>query len=154
MTQGLPHRIKLKAFRSRFRMFGFERGSSPDDLVAESCKLVLNLLGDALRTSPKHVGWALGHKHVFLSEQSRQVLEKLRILRQKVAARTIQNLWRLHRERRDQPQQLVFAVATEPTTQMAMVKMSSPKMNTDDLTIVELTSKFFGLDLVRIFDDW
>jgi myosin heavy subunit len=141
MTQGLPHRIKLKAFRSRYRMF-CHKIENPDD-----CELILKSLGTALKSNPGHPGWAVGTKHVFLSEQSRQLLEKLRILRQNLAARSIQKIWRVHREQRDQPQQLVFAVATEPTSQMAMVKMSSPKM-TADLDVVELTSRFFGLDLV------
>jgi len=135
MALGLPHRIKLKTFISRYKMF-----QNPE--FGQNCSAILSLFGDTLKISPDSRGWAVGPKHVFLSEYAKQMLEKVLRFRRLHAARVIQNAWRCHKDQEG------FTLAPEATFHQAttaLVKISTPKK---DLNLVELASMFLGLDLV------
>lgn len=74
MASGYPHRMRFRAFSGRYRALwrrGAERESGP------ACAGVLRAVQAAAAppapASPAAVRWALGKRHVFLSEGMRQV---------------------------------------------------------------------------------
>merc|ERR1712155_398306 len=84
MAGGLPHRMRFKNFNSRYRLLApIKNVSRKEELAFEECHQMLELLRAVLEqpleeASPLSKDWALGKKHVFLSEGTRQHLEQLR----------------------------------------------------------------------------
>ena len=100
MAGGYPHRMRFKNFNARYRMLAAIRSlSRSDELALADCKAILEYLKEPLNFVEPDSGsvsmeWALGRKHIFLSEGIRQRLEKLRSeLRNKCAVK-IQAYWR------------------------------------------------------------
>jgi len=100
MAGGFPHRMRFKNFNSRYRMLApIKILSRSDELAFEDCHKILEYLKESLQ-QPYDEGcmiakdWALGKKHVFLSEGTRQHLEKLRTEKRNTAASLIQSVWR------------------------------------------------------------
>merc|ERR1719461_1324796 len=81
MAGGLPHRMRFKNFNSRYRLLApIKTVSRQEEAVMEECHQMLELLRAVLEqpleeASPLSKDWALGKKHVFLSEGTRQHLE-------------------------------------------------------------------------------
>ena len=100
MAGGLPHRMRFKNFNSRYRLLApIKNVSRKEELAFEECHQILEFLRKILEQpldegSPLSKDWALGKKHVFLSEGTRQHLEKLRADRRNYFATLIQSVWR------------------------------------------------------------
>ena len=86
MAKGFPHRMRFRAFNSRYRMLArpMTRLSRQDDKAVQDCELILDCYSQANATQPSSTSqsqyknnqeWAQGRKHVFLSEGARQRLE-------------------------------------------------------------------------------
>ena len=100
MAGGFPHRMRFKNFNSRYRMLASLRSlSRSDELSLQDCKAILKHLEDRLNTVQPGSGsvsmeWALGRKHIFLSEGIRQRLEQLRLNLRHACCIKIQACWR------------------------------------------------------------
>ena len=100
MAGGLPHRMRFKNFNSRYRLLApIKTVSRQEEAVMEECQQILDHLRSELErgeesSSPVSRDWALGKKHVFLSEGSRQLLERLRTEKRNYYARLVQSVWR------------------------------------------------------------
>ena len=100
MAGGLPHRMRFKNFNSRYRLLApIKNVSRKEELAFEECHQILEFLRSDLEQpldedSPVSKDWALGKKHVFLSEGTRQHLEKLRTDKRNYYATLIQSVWR------------------------------------------------------------
>ena len=113
MAYGFPHRMRFKAFNSRYRMLAMPAKSLSrlEEKAVDDCEIILDCYSRALRednSSTNHFfqpgssenltnnnkEWAHGRKHIFLSEGARQQLEQMRDSRRTWAATTIQSLWR------------------------------------------------------------
>ena len=113
MAHGFPHRMRFKAFNSRYRMLATPAKSLSrmEEKAVDDCEIILDCYSRALREehtlqleSPQqgsmediasnNKDWAHGRKHIFLSEGARQQLEQMRDSRRKWAATSIQSLWR------------------------------------------------------------
>ena len=109
MAGGLPHRMRFKNFNSRYRLLApIKNVSRKEELAFEECHQMLELLRAVLEqpleeASPLSKDWALGKKHVFLSEGTRQHLEQLRTDRRHHFATRIQSVWRGRAARRRWP---------------------------------------------------
>lgn len=76
MASGYPHRMRFRAFSGRYRaLYGRRAGAERES--GEGCARVLRAVQAAAAppapASPAAVRWALGKRHVFLSEGMRQV---------------------------------------------------------------------------------
>ena len=113
MAHGFPHRMRFKAFNSRYRMLAnpLRSLSRLEEKAVDDCEIILDCYSRALREDQVSPGgslqhgslenmtnnnkdWAHGRKHIFLSEGARQQLEQMRDSRRKIAATRIQALWR------------------------------------------------------------
>ncbi|XP_050306303.1 myosin-VIIa isoform X2 [Anthonomus grandis grandis] len=99
MAGGFPHRMRYKAFNSRYRLLApLSALSRTEEKVTEDCKTILQYATDLLAkreaVSPVSTSWALGKRHIFLSEGIRQLLETLRNETRQKAATLIQSSWR------------------------------------------------------------
>ncbi|XP_046994484.1 myosin-I heavy chain [Schistocerca americana] len=110
MAGGYPHRMRFKAFNARYRLLApFRKLRRVDDKATEDCQLILQSFQQALEEQPKtqpcavSTSWALGKRHIFLSEGARQQLESLRSETRHRAAVLIQSTWRGWRLRRRWP---------------------------------------------------
>ena len=109
MAGGLPHRMRFKNFNSRYRLLApIKTVSRQEEAVMEECQQILeHLRSDLVREdesgSTVSRDWACGKKHVFLSEGSRQLLERLRTERRTHYARVLQSVWRGRAVRRRWP---------------------------------------------------
>lgn len=109
MAGGLPHRMRFKNFNSRYRMLApIKILSRSDELAYEDCQQILEYLKESLEQpfedgSPIAKDWALGKKHVFLSEGTRQHLEKLRTDKRNAYVTLIQSVWRGYAARKKWP---------------------------------------------------
>ena len=109
MAGGLPHRMRFKNFNSRYRLLApIKTVSRQEEAVMEECQQILDHLRSELERgeeggSPVSRDWALGKKHVFLSEGSRQLLERLRTEKRNYYARLVQAVWRGRMARRRWP---------------------------------------------------
>lgn len=98
MAGGYPHRMRFKAFNSRYRLLApFARLHRTEDKVMDDCHLILQYVVELI--SKQHstlvsTSWALGKRHIFLSEGIRQHLEKLRTATRQKSATVIQATWR------------------------------------------------------------
>nr|CAD7570524.1 unnamed protein product [Timema californicum] len=110
MAGGYPHRMRFKAFNVRYRLLApFSKLRRVDDKAIEDCHLILQCLQQAMEEQPKlqqsavSTSWALGKRHIFLSEGARQQLEMLRAATRHQGAVLIQSTWRGWRVRRRWP---------------------------------------------------
>ena len=109
MAGGLPHRMRFKNFNARYRLLApIKNVSRKEELVFDECHQILEFLREILEQpldegSPISKDWALGKKHVFLSEGTRQHLEKLRADRRNYFATLIQSVWRCRSARKKWP---------------------------------------------------
>ncbi|GLH14979.1 Myosin-VIIa [Gryllus bimaculatus] len=109
MAGGYPHRMRFKAFNLRYRLLApFHQLRRTDDKVMDDCQLILQCLQHAMEEQPKlqpsvSTSWALGKRHIFLSEGARQLLETLRGDTRHNAAVRVQAIWRAWRVRRRWP---------------------------------------------------
>ncbi|PNF36413.1 hypothetical protein B7P43_G16544, partial [Cryptotermes secundus] len=110
MAGGYPHRMRFKAFNLRYRLLApFRKLRRADDKAMDDCHLILQCLQQAMEEQPKlrqcavSNSWALGKRHIFLSEGARQQLETLRSGTRHRAAILIQATWRGWRLRRRWP---------------------------------------------------
>lgn len=91
MAGGYPHRMRFKAFNSRYRLIApFKQLRRAEEQAVEDTKLILQ---NAQQTKSKFgasTSWALGKRHIFLSEGIRQQLENLRSETRRKAATAIQ----------------------------------------------------------------
>lgn len=74
MAAGYPHRLRFRAFLSRYGLLAPDGRPVPEE--PERCGRVLRAAESGATTppaSPAAVRWALGKRHVFLSEAMRQV---------------------------------------------------------------------------------
>lgn len=98
MAGGYPHRMRFKAFNSRYRLLApFARLHRTEDKVMDDCHLILQYVVELVAKQHNTVvstSWALGKRHIFLSEGIRQHLEKLRTATRQKSATIIQATWR------------------------------------------------------------
>ena len=182
MAGGLPHRMRFKNFNSRYRLLApIKTVSRQEEAVMEECQQILDHLRSELErgeegSSPVSRDWALGKKHVFLSEGSRQLLERLRTEKRNYFATRLQSVWRGRLARRRWPNLRrslqVSAPRSAKTSRPRPQPMYSPpedggqtsglfdkriltekqqdKHNSDrcDFKTIQKTCALFGLDLV------
>merc|ERR1719464_2225608 len=96
--------MRFKNFMTRYRVLVDTGALDKDSNPMDDCETVLTYLTPLL-TNDHHEStmsrnWALGKKHVFLSEGARQALEELRSSRRNKAASQVQALWRGYSVRR------------------------------------------------------
>ncbi|KAG8276288.1 Myosin [Homalodisca vitripennis] len=108
MAGGYPHRMRFKAFNSRYRLLApFSKLRRCEEKTMEDCRLILTCLDEKqdLKQPASQVStsWAFGKRHIFLSEGVRQQLESVRWETRHVAAVLIQSTWRGWRLRRRWP---------------------------------------------------
>lgn len=98
MAGGYPHRMRYKAFNSRYRLLApFAKLYRTEDKVMDDCHLILQYVLDLIakqQSSSVSTSWAHGKRHIFLSEGIRQQLEKLRNEKRQRSATLIQATWR------------------------------------------------------------
>ncbi|XP_068618657.1 unconventional myosin-XIX isoform X2 [Battus philenor] len=159
MANGYPHRMRFRAFGARYRAL-WRRGAAcggaggaGEREAGAACARVLRAVAAAAAppapSSPAAVRWALGKRHVFLSEGMRQVLERMRRARRQAAAECIQAAWRRHRGRAPRPPPAAPAPPARPRP--APIAGTPPPDPPDkcDATLVKRTCSLFGLDLER-----
>ncbi|CAL8122354.1 unnamed protein product [Orchesella dallaii] len=144
MAYGYPHRMRFKAFNARYRSLAlFHQLSRTDDRAIEDCQVILECFENSIdgctreRLGHISISWAVGKRHIFLSEGARQQLEALRTMTHNRAATLIQSTWRGWRCRRRWPivrqgyhmrfQQMPPPVP--PPNAVASTAMSNPKSN-------------------------
>lgn len=133
MASGYPHRMRFRAFLSRYRALGPRITAVAERDGAEMCGAVLGAV-DAPQTTPAAVRWAVGKRHVFLSEAMRQILERQRSSRRAAAAVRIQRAWR---RRGGPPPPRPRPVSVPPPPEKCAA------------TVLRNTCTLFGLDLER-----
>ncbi|KAL1128916.1 hypothetical protein AAG570_013450 [Ranatra chinensis] len=106
MAGGFPHRMRFKAFLSRYRLLA-PHGSlrRNEDKAIEDCHMILQCIEAAGGTNLGGlvITWAFGKRHIFLSEGLRQELESLRCETLHRAAVMVQSAWRGAQARRRWP---------------------------------------------------
>ncbi|XP_015587851.1 unconventional myosin-IXb isoform X2 [Cephus cinctus] len=104
MAGGYPHRMRFKAFNSRYRLLApFKQLRRAEEQALEDTKLILHNAQETKRKFGASTSWALGKRHIFLSEGIRQQLEQMRSEMRRRAATSIQATWRGWRVRRRWP---------------------------------------------------
>jgi len=100
MAGGFPHRMRFKNFNSIYWMLApIKILSRNEELAFDDCKRILDYLKGSLEQqadgdSPIVKDWALGKKHVFLTEGTRQHLERLRTEKRNTSVTLIQSVFR------------------------------------------------------------
>ncbi|XP_072030082.1 LOW QUALITY PROTEIN: myosin-I heavy chain-like [Amphiura filiformis] len=95
ITGGYPHQLKMSEFVRRYRFLAHHkrlRGTS--DRLHDDCKILLDCFLHIMDNSNLpyvSTRWALGTKHIFLSVEAWQCLERLRDSRRDIAAVIIQS---------------------------------------------------------------
>ena len=88
---GYPHRMRFKAFNARYRLIApFKQLRRCEDMAIEDTNLILQNLQLMKNNFTASTSWALGKRHIFLSEGIRQQLENLRTQIRRNAATCIQ----------------------------------------------------------------
>lgn len=88
---GYPHRMRFKAFNSRYRLLApFKQLRRVEDQAVDDLKLILQNAQLFKSKFGASTSWALGRRHIFLSEGIRQQLENLRHETRRKAATIIQ----------------------------------------------------------------
>ncbi|KAL6424379.1 hypothetical protein ACFW04_009870 [Cataglyphis niger] len=104
MAGGYPHRMRFKAFNARYRLIApFKQLRRAEEQAVEDTKLILQNAQQLKSKFGASTSWALGKRHIFLSEGIRQQLENLRAETRKKAATVIQSTWRGWRVRKRWP---------------------------------------------------
>ncbi|XP_043256295.1 unconventional myosin-IXb [Colletes gigas] len=104
MAGGYPHRMRFKAFNARYRLIApFKQLRRAEEQAVEDTKLILQNAQQLKSKFGASTSWALGKRHIFLSEGIRQQLENLRSETRRRAATVIQATWRGWRVRRRWP---------------------------------------------------
>ncbi|XP_031825888.1 unconventional myosin-IXb-like dachs [Nomia melanderi] len=104
MAGGYPHRMRFKAFNARYRLIApFKQLRRAEEQAVEDTKLILQNAQQLKSKFGASTSWALGKRHIFLSEGIRQQLENLRSETRRKAATAIQATWRGWRVRRRWP---------------------------------------------------
>ncbi|XP_076685123.1 unconventional myosin-IXb-like dachs isoform X1 [Andrena cerasifolii] len=104
MAGGYPHRMRFKAFNARYRLIApFKQLRRAEEQAVEDTKLILQNAQQLKSKFGASTSWALGKRHIFLSEGIRQQLENLRSETRRRAATMIQATWRGWRVRRRWP---------------------------------------------------
>ncbi|XP_046742068.1 unconventional myosin-IXAa isoform X2 [Diprion similis] len=104
MAGGYPHRMRFKAFNTRYRLLApFKQLRRAEEQAAEDTRLILQNAQQMKSKFSASTSWALGKRHIFLSEGIRQQLEALRADTRRRAATAIQSSWRGWRIRRRWP---------------------------------------------------
>lgn len=177
MAGGFPHRMRFKAFSSRYRLLApFRKLRRSDDKAIEDCKLILEYFVRATEKctlSNASTAWSMGKRHIFLSEGARQQLELLRVERRHNASVLIQAVWRgwhfrrchwLTLKRNLQIQARVKTTRTQSSTTTANATTQGlcsrprpqpiagtppPDLEKCDQKTIQQTCSLFGLDLER-----
>ncbi|XP_046478520.1 unconventional myosin-Va isoform X1 [Neodiprion pinetum] len=104
MAGGYPHRMRFKAFNTRYRLLApFKQLRRAEEQAAEDTRLILQNAQQMKSKFSASTSWALGKRHIFLSEGIRQQLEAMRADTRRQAATAIQAIWRGWRIRRRLP---------------------------------------------------
>ncbi|GAB6022561.1 Myosin 10A, isoform D, variant 2 [Chamberlinius hualienensis] len=164
MAGGFPHRMRCKAFNFRYRLLvNFKKLKRTEDKAIEDCKLILDtfvkLVKDGARKQNNvSCNWAMGKRHIFLSEGARQQLEMLRVERRHRAAILIQSVWRCWRWRKKAFDQTTrsksmtnlagIGLACRPRPQ-PIAGTPPPDMEKCDQKTIQQTYSIFGLDPER-----
>ncbi|KAJ8935958.1 hypothetical protein NQ318_015793 [Aromia moschata] len=167
MAGGYPHRMRFKAFNARYRLLApFAKLHRTEEKVTDDCHLILQHVLDSISKQPSFVStsWALGKRHIFLSEGIRQHLERLRSETRQKAATLIQSTWRgwhcryrWSTLRREKEIQSVAQPPASRTTLGGARPRPQPIAGTPppdpnekcDAKIIQQTCNLFGLDLER-----
>lgn len=89
--KGYPHRMRFKAFNARYRLIApFKQLRRAEEQAVEDTKLILQNAQQVKSKFGASTSWALGKRHIFLSEGIRQQLENLRSETRRKAATVIQ----------------------------------------------------------------
>ncbi|XP_015111318.1 unconventional myosin-IXb [Diachasma alloeum] len=180
MAGGYPHRMRFKAFNARYRLIApFKQLRRAEEQAVEDTKLILQNAQQVKSKFGASTSWALGKRHIFLSEGIRQQLENLRSETRRKAATAIQTTWRGWRVRKrwpmrraplpvtsnlssKQPQQPSHTgtrprsvnggtgTGTRPRPQpIAGTPPPDPTEKCADQKMIQQTCTLFGLDLER-----
>ncbi|XP_017883806.2 unconventional myosin-IXb isoform X1 [Ceratina calcarata] len=180
MAGGYPHRMRFKAFNARYRLIApFKQLRRAEEQAVEDTKLILQNAQQLKSKFGASTSWALGKRHIFLSEGIRQQLENLRSEIRRKAATVIQATWRGWRVRRrwplrkttigvtpgigqKKPQQPTGTVQRNVTTgtgtgtgtrprpqPIAGTPPPDPSDKCADQKMIQQTCTLFGLDLER-----
>ncbi|XP_018311210.1 LOW QUALITY PROTEIN: unconventional myosin-IXa [Mycetomoellerius zeteki] len=104
MAGGYPHRMRFKAFNARYRLIApFKQLRRAEEQAVEDTKLILQNAQQLKSKFGASTSWAVGKRHIFLSEGIRQQLENLRAETRRKAATAIQTTWRGWRVRKRWP---------------------------------------------------
>ena len=114
MAGGFPHRMRFKAFNTRYRALAKPSKSlhRTDSKAVEDCEFILDCYNQQLKSLPvsntkNNKDWAHGRKHIFLSEGARQQLEMLRESRRQKSVSIIQKVWRGYKCRKNMKKPLI-----------------------------------------------
>ncbi|XP_045609513.1 unconventional myosin-Vb-like [Procambarus clarkii] len=160
MAGGYPHRMRFKTFNMRYRLLvPFKKLRRVEDKTVDDCKLILEYfvrsLEDINKTSTVAIQWALGKRHIFLSEGARQQLEMLRIEMRHRAATLLQAVWRGWHFRRRWPtlkrnlELRARSRTVRPRPQPIAGTPPPDVMDRCDQKTIQQTCSLFGLDLER-----
>ncbi|XP_044580374.1 unconventional myosin-IXb isoform X2 [Cotesia glomerata] len=175
MAGGYPHRMRFKAFNARYRLIApFKQLRRSEEQAVEDTKLILQNAQQVKSKFGASTSWALGKRHIFLSEGIRQQLENLRSETRRKAATVIQTTWRGWRVRRRWPVRRIplslptgmipkqnqqsnghrsvtnTNTGTRPRPQpIAGTPPPDPTEKCADQKMIQQTCTLFGLDLER-----
>ncbi|XP_034940229.1 unconventional myosin-IXb isoform X2 [Chelonus insularis] len=179
MAGGYPHRMRFKAFNTRYRLIApFKQLRRSEEQAVEDTKLILQNAQQVKSKFGASTSWALGKRHIFLSEGIRQQLENLRSETRRKAATVIQATWRGWRVRRKWPMRraplpITLAIGpsqTQPSSTgthqrsltagnvtgarprpqpIAGTPPPDPSEKCADQKMIQQTCTLFGLDLER-----
>ncbi|CAG9560854.1 unnamed protein product [Danaus chrysippus] len=157
MASGYPHRMRFRAFSCRYRALWGRGHAGVERESGAACARVLAAVAAAAAppapASPAAVRWALGKRHVFLSEGMRQVLERMRRARRQAAAESIQAAWRAYKSRGSYGTGAAGRTRPAPPARRrpAPIAGTPPPDLPDkcDPQVVKSTCSLFGLDLER-----
>lgn len=158
MAGGYPHRMRFKAFNSRYRLLApFARLHRTEDKVTDDCLLILQQVIDVATKSNLSTSWALGKRHIFLSEGIRQHLEKMRAETRQKAATLIQSRWRgwrcryrwMNLRKKEIIPMTGRALGARPRPQPIAGTPPPDPNEKCDTKIIQQTCNLFGLDLER-----
>ncbi|XP_057331572.1 unconventional myosin-IXb isoform X3 [Microplitis mediator] len=177
MAGGYPHRMRFKAFNARYRLIApFKQLRRSEEQAVEDTKLILQNAQQVKSKFGASTSWALGKRHIFLSEGIRQQLENLRSETRRKAATVIQTTWRGWRVRRRWPVRRIplslptgiiskhtqhsnngthrnvtsTTTGTRPRPQpIAGTPPPDPTEKCADQKMIQQTCTLFGLDLER-----
>ncbi|XP_063858660.1 unconventional myosin-IXb-like isoform X1 [Scylla paramamosain] len=164
MAGGYPHRMRFKTFTLRYRLLvPFKKLRRVEDKTVDDCKLILEYfvrsLEDVSRSSTVAIQWALGKRHIFLSEGARQQLEMLRIEMRHRAATLLQAVWRGWHFRRRWPtlkrnlELRARSRTVRPRPQPIAGTPPPDVMDRCDQKTIQQTCSLFGLDLTALLQE-